>query len=297
MKILITGSNGFLGFNIIDILIKANHDILALSRNFNKFSHIKNVNIKFSKIISNLYISQKDIIKDFIPEIVIHCAWAGGNNYNNINHIDQYDNITASISLLKILGELKKPPMFIGIGSIVEYGILKTKALETQLEFPINHYGLAKNTFKNISKLFCELNNMQWIWIRPGYIYGNGDVETRLLPSIIRKLKKGENITLDSCNTTIDYLHITDFCRAIQSIIYTNLVGIFNVCSGEEYYLKDIINYISEKENYTNQIVFNNTVDRKYSSKYICGNNNKIITNTDWIPKINIYDGIDNLIQ
>ena len=296
MKILITGANGFLGFNIIDRLLKSNHDILALSRNFDRFTQIKNTKIKFSKIISNLYTCQADVITDFIPDIAIHCAWAGGNNYNDINHTDQYNNISAGISLLEILSRLKKPPTFIGVGSFAEYGKIETKALESQLENPITHYGLAKNTFKNISKLFCELNSMQWTWIRPCYIYGNGDVETRLIPSIIYKIKKGEQITLDSCNTTIDYLHITDFSRAIQSIINTNQIGIFNVCSGKEYYLKDIINYIIEKKNCYNQIVFNNPADRKYSSKYICGDNNKIITNTNWMPKINIYDGINSLI-
>ena len=297
MKILITGANGFLGFNIIDILLKSDHDILALSRNFDRFTQIKNARIKFSKIISNLYTPQEDIIKDFLPEVVIHCAWAGGNNYNDINHIDQYNNISAGISLLEILSKLENPPMFIGIGSFAEYGIIKTKALETQSDHPINHYGLAKSTFKNISKLFCELNNMKWTWIRPCYIYGNGDVETRLLPSIIHKLKKGEQITLDSCNTTIDYLHITDFSRAIQSIISFKQIGIFNICSGKEYYLKDIINYIGNKINCSNQIIFDKSTDRKYSSKYICGDNLKIINNTNWLPTINIYNGIDDLVD
>ena len=298
MKILVTGGNGFLGYNIIDQLLNNGHEILVLSRNFNRFTTTVNKKLKFSRIITDTYTSHTEAILEFSPDVAIHCAWAGGNSYNDVNHLNQYNhNIPASISLLEILSKLQNSSKFIGFGSFTEYGTLKTKAREEQTEQPITHYGVAKNTLKNISKLFCEQHNIAWSWIRPCYIYGEGDVETRLLPTVISKLKKGEHITLDSCDTTIDYLHVSDFSKAVQSIVSCEEDGIFNVCSGEEYNLKDIIKYIAKKLHKENQITFSNTEDRKYSSKYICGDNNKLIISSNWEPTISIYEGINNLLK
>ena len=297
MNVLITGGNGFLGYNIVNLLLQQNYNVLVLSRNFNRFTETKNKRLKLVNITTDTYTPYEDVIRDFSPDIVIHCAWSGGNNYKDINHINQYNhNIPAGVSLLEVLCKLDNKPKFIGVGSFAEYGILTTKAEEAQIEQPINHYGLSKNVFKSISKLFCEINNMQWTWIRPCYVYGKGDVDTRLLPLIVSKLKKGEQIVLDSCNTTIDYLHVSDFSKAVLSIILTDQTGIYNICSGQEYSLRDIINYIVSKTETNAQIIFDSTKDRKYASKYICGSNSKLLKDTSWLPEINIYNGIEDII-
>ena len=298
MNVLITGSNGFLGFNITKLMLKEGYNVLALSRNFSRFTELEHKKLKLVTLTTNLYTDYEGVIKDFLPDVVIHCAWSGGNSYTDINNINQYNhNIPAGISLLEVISRLHYKPKFIGVGSFAEYGILTERAVETQPEQPINHYGLSKTVFKNISKLFCELNHMQWSWVRPCYIYGKGDVSTRLLPSIVSKLKNGEQITLDSCNTVIDYLHVSDFSRAILALIQTEQTGIFNICSGKEYSLRDIINHIVEKTNASTQIVFDSERDRKYSSKYICGSNSKLLENTSWLPAINIYNGIEDILQ
>ena len=35
--------------------------------------------------------------------------------------------------------------------------------------------------------MLCEQHNMEWVWIRPCYVYGPGDVKTRLIPTLINK--------------------------------------------------------------------------------------------------------------
>jgi dTDP-6-deoxy-L-talose 4-dehydrogenase (NAD+) len=305
MNVLITGGNGFLGYNITNLLLNEGHNVLVLSRSFNRFDNkqVDNKQIKYICVESNTYYTYntyntyKDIIVEFAPDTVIHFAWAGGNNYKDVNHVDQYNiNIPSSISLLETINSLPKKPKFIGVGSFAEYGMLVNRATEEYIEKPVNHYGLAKNVFKNISKLFCATNNIQWLWIRPCYIYGEGDVDTRFLPSLITRLKRGEHITLDSCDTIIDYLHVDDFSKALLQIIQENLTGIYNICSGNEYHLKDIINYITDTLDVQKKIIFDLTRDRIYSSKYICGDNTKLREHTTWTPEIDIYKGIHKLI-
>ncbi len=297
MKILITGANGFLGSNTLRIALKKGHEIFAISQNNNNIQDL-NDKIYFRENRSYDYYNLRKEIVDFCPDVIMHFAWWGGNNYNDINSIDQYNkNIPLAISLLEISKDCFKTPKFIGIGSFAEYGILSTKAKEDQPELPNSNYGLSKNIVKNISKLFCEQYSMEWSWIRPCYVYGPGDVKTRLIPKTISKLKLDKTIELNSCTSIIDYIFIDDFCDASITIAENTTNGIFNICSGNEYNIKSVVKIIADKLNNNSQLNFNPKLDREKFPKYICGSNEKLFRVLNWIPKITIESGISKTIE
>lgn len=292
MRILITGGNGFLGSNLVEHLLKLEHKLLVISRSSNNIKSFLS-KLRFKKYNSENYSKYENIILDFNPEVVIHLAWEGGNNYNSINHLDQiYKNIPSGLSLLEIIAKQNTKAKFIGFGSFLEYGTIENKVNENAVENPNNFYGLSKLAFKQFSELYCEQNNINWTWIRPCYIYGSRDVKTRLIPTVINKLLIGEDITLDDCNATIDYLHVDDFCSALEKIIETNVDGIFNICSGQERNLKNLINSIKENINPETTLVFNSDLNRSLKPKYVCGSNDKLKLLTGWSPKVDLELGI-----
>lgn len=297
MKVLITGGNGFLGSSIARQCIKNNKKVLIISRNSNNIQDILNSVIYLQYSDYNSYTAYLDRITQFCPDVIIHCAWDGGSNYTYVNSLNQIDkNILDGTALLRLMTILPKKPHFIGIGSFSEYGIINKKALESDTVNPITMYGLSKSIYKNISKLFCEQNSIQWSWIRPCYIYGLNDVKSRLIPSIITKLRKDQQIVLDNCDTIIDYLHIDDFCEGILCIIDSYANGIFNICSGNEYSIKYIIDILSSNIDHKNKLEFKNYNERVYTSKYICGDNTKL-KNLGWYPKIDIVTGLQRVIK
>lgn len=292
MNILITGGNGFLGFNLIKRLLIENHKLFVFSKDTSNLDNIIN-QIQFGCGYTKDLISFKEDIIAFSPDIVIHCGWSGGNSYTELNDLKQiYDNIEPGIEFLKILNQLPKKPKFIGFGSILEYGKYSLPANELQKENPIDLYGLSKLTFKNYSQMLCNLWGMDWIWVRPCYIYGPHDVKTRLVPSLISKFLKGEDVTLDECNKKIDYLYIDDFVDLIHRLIVSNYTGIFNVSSGVAYDLKNVINIIYSLSNSNSKIVFDPTLNRKFASSYICGDNNKITNIFLLSPKVDLKTGL-----
>lgn len=298
MNIAITGSNGFLGFNVCKRLLEHNHNVLAISRHFDRFKKINDNKLTVAQLTTSGYRELVNKLTEFEPNVVIHFAWAGGNSYKDANSMNQYvDNINPSISLLELTKSLSSLTRFIGVGSFTEYGDLTTKAFETQLEKPNTHYGLAKYLFKNVSELFCLDNNIHWTWIRPCYAYGEGDVSTRLLPTVISKLRRGTRVDLDSCESVLDYLHVTDFSNAVLSLIEQNKDGVYNICSGKEYVLREIIEHIASKMSSQSKVSFNKSKERQSFSTYICGDNSKLISSTGWEPVVDITAGLDNLIH
>jgi nucleoside-diphosphate-sugar epimerase len=287
MNVLITGGNGFLGSHVVRTLLQKNYNILVISRKCNSLVDILD-NIKFVQQKGG-YAEHTKTIQEFQPNYILHFAWDGGNSYSDVNSLKQFStNIPYGIELLEIVNSLSNKPIFMGVGSFAEYGIITQKAEETQNDNPETFYGMAKSTFKTISKKFCDDNNIAWCWIRPCYIYGTNDVSTRLIPSVIQKLLEGKDIHLDSCNVTIDYLHVNDFSSAILRILETKSTGIFNVCSGEEYRLRDVLRILSS------DIIFDTKLDRTSSSSYICGDNSNL-KKIGWTPNISLHDGLISL--
>jgi nucleoside-diphosphate-sugar epimerase len=108
---------------------------------------------------------------------------------------------------------------------------------------------------------------------------------------MIRKLSTNETIVLDSCTTTIDYLYVDDFCNAVTCIIDSHSTGVFNICSGNEYPIKSIIERLHQLTKSSGTITFDTSRDRVGISNYICGSSDKIRA-LGWRPMFEIEDGL-----
>ena len=275
-KILITGGKGFLGSNIVKKAKKLNYQVDIISRH------------------SRTPYQQ---MFNFNPDVVIHCAWDGGNNYNSVNSPIQYENVTKSIQLIKDINKLPTPTKFIGFGSFAEYGELTSKAIESDQENPLNLYGLSKYMFKEYSKMLCSNYNIEWGWVRPCYVYGPGDVSTRLIPTVINKLLNNQQVELDKCDKLIDYIYIDDFVDLVLSLVEPPIKGVYNICSGEQYKLKDIIQTISNILEVPYKVTFSSSNSKELTSTLICGDNSKILTHSK-IPSLIPLDlGLKNTIN
>lgn len=296
-RILITGGNGFLGSGLVRHFLDNGYDVAVISKNKNNISDIEN-KITYIQTDYSTYYPVRDKIVEYAPDFIINMAWYGGNSNLYLNDTSQFNiNIPLNMSLLDIINSLITKPMFIGVGSFEEYGLLRASAKETDIESPTSFYGLSKLTLKNTSHLFCQEHSINWAWIRPCYIYGPNDVSTRLIPRTIKSALTDTNIHLNSCNAVLDYLHISDFCEAVFKVVDLRLLGVYNICSGKEYTLKDMMMFIHSQISPSSNIKFDSTLDTDKVSKYVCGNNNRIKTMSGWAPTIDIHTGLLNTIS
>jgi nucleoside-diphosphate-sugar epimerase len=185
-----------------------------------------------------------------------------------------------------------------GIGSGKEYGDQGNIVTEETPEYPTCLYGHNKYLAKIISETFCESYNIKWAWIRPFYTYGGEDVETRLIPKIINRIhKKEKRIELDSCETIVDYLYISDFCDALVQLAEQEITGLFNICSGNPIKLRDIIDKISQKLSADDIIKFGILPTINTPNLVIAGSNLKLKNVlSDWCP-LTLDQGLEKTIE
>jgi len=275
-KILITGGKGFLGSNITKKAKKLGYQVDIISR------HSRT---PYQQMLN------------FNPDVVIHCAWDGGNNYKSVNSSIQYENVTKGIQLIKDINKLPTPTKFIGFGSFAEYGKLTSKAIESNQENPLNLYGLSKYMFKEYSKMLCSKYDIEWGWVRPCYVYGPGDVSTRLIPTVINKLLNNQQIELDKCDKLIDYIYIDDFVNLVLSLVEPPIKGVYNICSGEQYELKNIIQTISNILKVPHKVTFSSLSTKELTSALICGDNSKILAHNKFPSLVPLDLGLKNTIN
>jgi nucleoside-diphosphate-sugar epimerase len=280
MNILVTGGNGFLGSNITKKLIHKNHRVLIASKHNNNIQFEYN-KYKFIPAYMDTIHEHIDEIKCFLPDVILLFGWNGANSYQDINSIDQfYKNLPDHIRFLTLISKFKHKPKIIGVGSFAEYGDYNTLITEEYFEKPSSLYGISKFAFKQYSEFYCKQNGINWKWIRPCYTYGPNDV-----------------IYLGECNAILDYLYIDDFVNFVDELISSDECGVYNICSGNQYKLKDVVNTLHRLTNSKSKVVFDKKLNRKGSSNFLCGDNAKIKSLTNIYKLIDIELGLFRTIE
>lgn len=169
-KILITGSNGFLGQYLCQSLTEKNYSILAQTRKFQAFvpSNINNINFDLNDNLDNVDLSQ--------VEVIIHCAGrAHVMNETAVSPLEAYrqTNVQGTLNLAKkaVQSGIKR---FIYMSSIKVNGEQTT----TQLFKPSDAvntndpYGLSKYEAEQALLELSKQTGLEVVIIRPVLIYG-----------------------------------------------------------------------------------------------------------------------------
>ena len=108
MRILLTGSNGFLGSYFFDILSQ-DHDVDTISRSNSKFQ------INLSKEVPSFKLRY---------DVVIHCAGRAHYTSGDKTNMREFyrENIEITKNLLFGLSKAEKPSNFVFISSVAVYG-------------------------------------------------------------------------------------------------------------------------------------------------------------------------------
>jgi len=240
MKILVTGSEGFVGRYLVTELIANKHDVYCIDRvevdreKYYRYDLSKEISIAISKVLGKIKF-----------DVLIHLAAAKGDY--NLKHDDFYrDNVKASentINLVKVLG----------IKSVIAYSTVsvyghdnKIKSEEADL-VPNNPYGSTKLESEN---LFIKWFNLDPIKnkltiLRPSVIYGENNFANmyNLLDQLNKKfpVSVGNGNYIKSMVAVENIVDITIFClnkfKGLQ---------IYN-CTDKPYpKLKEVIKYITQ---------------------------------------------------
>lgn len=233
MKILITGSNGFLGQNLISLIKqKYSHWKITGIDNNPKSAHEYNfIQIDFQSSVDwNKYLG------DITPDYIIHAVGVFRTNNNNMMF---QVNTSGFFQFIEAIRLSEYNPKMIVIGSSAEYRLPKQDENPIDENYPLSPaslYGLTKKWQEEIGLYYNKTYGMNIICTRPSNFIGKG-ISSQLLPGYLANLFKQNKteipIKISSLNTVRDYIDVRDVCDALLGLLNCSKCKneIFNISS------------------------------------------------------------------
>jgi len=303
MKTLVTGGAGFIGSNLVEELVKQNHEVIVLDNlETGKEENLASIKdeITFHKetITNNL----KSILKDI--DIVFHLAALPRVQFSIHNPIRSHEtNINGSFNLLKLCSDAGVKRFIFSSSSSI-YGDQETLPLrETMKPNPMSPYALHKLTIEQYCRLFYELYGLKTISLRYFNVYGpkqdpTGDYAI-LIPKFISMITKDLQPTIrGDGDQTRDFTFVDDVVSANLAATSSSNKKIFgeafNIGTG-----KNIsVNQITEKlimllKSKIKPIHIAPVIEPKDTLADITRAKDML----DWEPKTNIDQGLKKTVE
>ena len=256
MKILLTGSEGFIGSHLAEKLVKNGHELtcLVLYNSFNSWGWLDKIDNKIKK---NIKIVTGDIRDEFLvkslikknTDVVINLAALIGIPYSYRSPKSYFE--TNSMGILNILNSsinsnVKK---IIHTSTSEVYGTPKYIPIdENHLVSAQSPYAASKIAADQIALSYNKSFNLPVTILRPFNTFGPRQSLRAIIPTIITQLIKNKVLKLGSLYPTRDLTFVEDTADAFVSTLNKkkDIGEIINIGSGFEISVKDLVSQISK---------------------------------------------------
>ncbi|MBI2485378.1 MAG: GDP-mannose 4,6-dehydratase [Deltaproteobacteria bacterium] len=302
-RTLVTGGAGFIGSNLVKRLLTLNHNVLVIDNlSFGKIEPIPQITKNLSFVEGDMTDRKLlfSLIEEFRPEIVIHLAAIHFIPYCNENPVKAIEtNIVGTRHLLEAC-KIVKPDALIFPSSGAVYAISDSKLSEEDLTEPTDIYGISKLIGEDMCRLFYRETWVRTIIARLFNVYGPGETNPHLIPEIIKQLKEGKlEVELGNIEPKRDFINVKDVVEAFIALLgdFRGDFGIFNMGSGKEYSIREIIEICGRIIGKEIKIKSTKSRKRKSDRMHLLADIEKIIKETSWRPRVNIKDGLKELLE
>lgn len=268
--ILLTGSNGYIGRHVSQMLRRMGAKVIAVDRSVDKAIDVD------EHIAADIFGSVDDVIDrlGFVPDVCLHLAWRDGFNHNSLAHIQDLSGHFDFLTGIQAAGVKQIAVM----GSMHEVGYWEGAIDENTPCNPQSLYGVAKNALRQSLDLVFKNDDVVFQWIRGYYIYGDDENAQSIFGKLLRSAKEGKKtFPFTTGKNKYDFLPIEELARQISAVVMQDKVsGIINCCSGEPVSLSERIEgFIAENE-LDITLEYGTFPDRPYDSPGVWGDATKI---------------------
>ena len=278
-KIVVTGSDGFVGKHLVVSLKNTGYQVVEID-------YAQGNDLTDAKCLN--------FVSDF-DYIIIHLASRSFVPQSFENPFDFYrDNYLMTLNVLEAARKAEARVIFF---SSYLYGTPKYLPIDENHPLaPHNPYAQTKLICEKLCEGYNRDFGLDIVVFRPFNIYGNGQNESFLIPSIIKQAKLG-TIKLKDPRPKRDFIHVLDVISAVKKVIEIQPKGylVFNLGSGKSYAIDEVTKIVAESIGRELIIEFTNEY-RKGEVLDTVANNSKIQHMLDWIPLIGMSDGINQLV-
>jgi len=295
MKILVTGGAGFIGSNIVDAYLKANHWVAVIDNE--SAGKRKNVspNALYKKLDVRNFAGLKDLFKKNKFDVVNHHAAQIDVRHSVAD--PQYDaavNITGTLNLLELCRQFKvKKIIFSSSGGTV-YGECPKPARETNPTDPHSPYGVSKLAAEKYIRTYGLNFGLRYTIFRYSNVYGprQDPYGEAGVVAIFSKnlLEQKQSVIFGNGLQTRDFVFVGDVVRANLIALSKGHDQIINIATQKLTSVKELYREMAALAHFDKPEVVKPARPGELERSVLNISKAKKILN--WAPEINLRGGL-----
>jgi nucleoside-diphosphate-sugar epimerase len=160
---------------------------------------------------------------------------------------------------------------------------------------PSNPYSLSKLFGENLCKFYSEHFGVKVVIFRPFNVYGLGQSEKFLIPSIIRQARLSDVIEVQDTKPSRDYVYVEDLLAALNCAITTDIeLEVVNIGTGRSYSVLELIETLGIVSNRKYQIR-SAMIERQSEIMHTQADNSRAREILNWEPQWSLNSGLQVL--
>jgi nucleoside-diphosphate-sugar epimerase len=282
MRILLTGATGFIGAHVARALVARGAQVHGLALPGAPRDRL-------ADIASRLELHEGDLsdaawtqatVGSLAPDAVIHLAWYAEPGTYLRAIPENLASLRGGMNLLEALAG----------GGTCRRVVLAGTCLENQATPQPTIYAAAKSAQHQLAMGFAAAS-MTAACAHIHYLYGPGEDERRVIPTVTRSLLRGEPIDVTSGSQSRDYLHVADIAEALCRIAESDATGRVDICTGKPVTLRDVFEEIARATG-TPQLLRIGALPDSESTGWPATGDPTALLATGWQPSYNLRQGI-----
>jgi len=160
---------------------------------------------------------------------------------------------------------------------------------------PSNPYSLSKFFGENLCKFYSEHFGVKAVIFRPFNVYGLGQSEKFLIPSIIRQARLSDVIEVQDTKPSRDYVYVEDLLAALNCAITTDIeLEVMNIGTGRSYSVLELIETLGIVSNRKFKIR-SAMIERQSEIMHTQADNSRAREILNWEPEWSLISGLEVL--
>lgn len=261
MRIIVTGGAGFIGSNLVDLLIEKKHSVVILDnlstgsiKNVNEYARFHEVDIQDVSGVLEIFEKQR-------CQIVFHLAAQTSVQQSLGDPIsDCKTNILGTINILEACKRTGIKKMIFASSAAV-YGEPHYLGIDEHHPVaPISCYGLSKLTSEEYIKLYSHLYGLDYTILRYANVYGirqEASGESGVVAIFLDRLLNDRQCEIFGDGSTArDFVYVADVARANHLAIEKGSNEIINIGTGIHLSLNTLYQLISANLRITKEPIY-----------------------------------------